>query len=107
LDHISFALKKHEIDQEFSFKIRFQPSFWRRGNSKSVFSQVFGEGARTDFENPKVPPPGLTEKLNDFNRGGRACRQLVQRDQHGSMGSNAKRGHGLIELFNKSVYPIQ
>ena len=31
--------------------------------SKTVFSQVFGEGARTDFGNPKVPPGGLTEKL--------------------------------------------
>ena len=31
LDHISFAPKKHEIDQEFSFKNSFQPRFWRRG----------------------------------------------------------------------------
>jgi hypothetical protein len=32
---------------------------------------------------PKVPPGGLAGKLNNFNRGGRACRALVQRDQHG------------------------
>jgi hypothetical protein len=25
---------------------------------KTVFGQVFGAGARTDFENPKVPPGG-------------------------------------------------
>ena len=62
---------------------------------KTISGQVFGAGARTDFENPKVPPGGLTGKLNNFNRGGRAWRPLVQRDQHGSMGSDAKRGHWL------------
>jgi hypothetical protein len=30
---------------------------------KTVFGQVFGAGARTDFGNPKVPPGGLAGKL--------------------------------------------
>jgi hypothetical protein len=72
--------------------------------SKSVFGQVFGAGAKPIFRKSKCPPPGgLAGKLNNFNRGGQACRPLVQRDQHGLMGSNAKRGHWLIELFNKDV----
>jgi hypothetical protein len=80
LDHISFALKNMKSINSLV--------------SKTVFGQVFGAGARTDFENPKVPPPGgLTGKLNNFNRGGRACRPLIQRDQQGSTGSDAKRGH--------------
>ena len=32
---------------------------------KTISGQVFGAGARTDFENPKVPPPGgLAGKVN-------------------------------------------
>ena len=32
--------------------------------AETVFGQVFGAGTKTDFENPKVPPPGggLTEE---------------------------------------------
>ena len=41
--------------------------------SKTVFSQVFGEGARSDFENPKVPPGGSHRETDNFNRRGRAC----------------------------------
>ena len=52
---------------------------------KTISGQVFGAGARTDFENPKVPSPrGSRRETEYFNRGGRACRVSAQTNEHTS-----------------------
>src|SRR5262245_59034383 len=77
---ISLLPQKHEIDQRLSFENGFRPSFWSRGQA-------------TFWKSKSPPPRGSPRETEYFDRGSRACRALVQRDEHGSMGSDAKRGH--------------
>src|SRR5262249_35627366 len=72
--------------------------------TEPFLAKFLGEGPNRFFGNQKAPPPGgLAGKLNNFNRGGRACRAPVQLDQHGRCAAMSSAITAYFQLFNKSV----